>query len=547
MQKQLPSTSHKLKQLIASATTKKNQQRFFTTSLINNKRTYQEYESFLKPLGLVEENNAGACINGEWVASGKTIESINPSNNQPIASVTFPTLKEYEEGIKQLKKAEIEWKNKSAPYRGEIVRQIGVALRENIETLGKLVSLEMGKILPEGIGEVQEFVDICDFALGLSRSLNGQVIPSERKEHMMYEMWNPLGSVGIITAFNFPVAVYGWNLAIALVCGNCSVWKGAPSTSLTTIATGKIIQQVLKDNKLNPAICTILTGDRDIGEAIAKDKRVELVSFTGSTKVGKEVRNLVNDRWGNCLLELGGNNAIIISNDADIDLAVRGVLFACVGTAGQRCTTTRRLFVHEDKYDEFLTKLKKGYSAIKVGDPLKEAGVLSGPLHTKQAVTSYKNAIQQAKEQGGKVLFGGNTINREGNFVEPTIIEMQDPNAPIVQVETFVPIVYVMKFNDLGEAIKLNNSVEQGLSSSLFTSDPYKMFTWLGPNGSDCGIVNINIPTNGAEIGGAFGGNKATGGGRESGSDSWKQYMRRSTVTLNYGKDLPLAQGIKFD
>jgi len=510
-----------------------------------SKKSYADYD-FLPRLGIQEENNPGICIGGEWKGSGAVVESVNPSDNKPIASIVTPTLDEYEQSMKLVKIAEEEWRMKPAPYRGEIVRQIGVALRENIQDLGKLVSLEMGKILPEGVGEVQEFVDICDYATGLSRMINGQVVPSERPNHAMFEMWNPIGTVGVITAFNFPVAVYGWNAALGLVCGNTMVWKGAPTTSLSTIATGKIVQQVLKDNKLNPAICTVMTGGTEIGEAIAHDKRIGLVSFTGSTKVGKKVREVVNDRWGKALLELGGNNAIIVCEDADLEIAFRSALFACVGTAGQRCTTTRRLIIHENVYDEFVSKLKKGYSNVKIGDPVRESGVLCGPLHTKNAIEQYKGALEQAKQQGGKILFGGNVLKREGNFVEPTIVEIPY-NAPIVQHETFVPIVYVMKFKNLEEAIKINNSVEQGLSSSLFSKNPLSIFTWLGPNGSDCGIVNVNIPTNGAEIGGAFGGEKATGGGRESGSDSWKQYMRRSTVTLNYGNTLPLAQGIKFD
>ncbi|EFC48232.1 aldehyde dehydrogenase [Naegleria gruberi] len=511
----------------------------------SSKYSFSEYD-FLPRLGLVEEGNPGICIGGEWKGSGEVFQSISPSDNRVISTSVGPTITEYEQAMKLTKKAEIEWRNKPAPYRGEIVRQIGVALRENINDLGKLVSLEMGKILPEGVGEVQEFVDICDFATGLSRMINGQVMPSERPNHAMYELWNPIGTVGAITAFNFPVAVYGWNAALALICGNTMVWKGAPTTSLSTIATGKIIQQVLKDNKLDPAICTIMTGGSDIGQAISADKRIGLVSFTGSTQIGKKVREVVDDRWGKSLLELGGNNAIIVCEDADLEIAFRSVLFACVGTAGQRCTTTRRLIIQENVYDQFISKLKKGYSNVKIGDPIKESGFLCGPLHTKNAVQQYKKAIEQAKQQGGKILYGGNVLDRPGNYVEPTIIEIAY-DAPVVQHETFVPIVYVMKFKTLDEAIHINNSVEQGLSSSVFTKSQSNMFQWLGPNGSDCGIVNVNIPTNGAEIGGAFGGEKATGGGRESGSDSWKQYMRRSTATVNYGNTLPLAQGIKFD
>jgi len=364
----------------------------------------------------------------------------------------------------------------------------------------------------------------------------------------MLEVWNPLGPVGVITAFNFPVAVYGWNAAIAMVCGNTMVWKGSHTTPLSTIAVGSIMADVLKRNNLPASICTTLTGGHEVGEAITNDHRIPLVSFTGSTRVGKRVREVVNDRFGKVLLELGGNNAIIVMDDANLDLVVRGVLFAAVGTAGQRCTTCRRLLVHESVYPVLMERLLKGYKQVKIGDPVVEDHVLCGPLHTSNAVQQYKNAIEQAKKQGGRVLYGGNVItSRKGNFVEPTIIEFDDYQVPVAREETFVPILYVFKIKSVEQGIQINNYAHHGLSSSIFTSNPSNIFRWIGPNGSDCGIVNVNIGTSGAEIGGAFGGEKQTGSGRESGSDSWKQYVRRSTVTINYGKTLPLAQGIKFE
>ncbi|KHN12286.1 Aldehyde dehydrogenase family 7 member A1 [Glycine soja] len=445
---------------------------------------------FLKEIGL-GSSNIGSYINGQWKATGSSVTSVNPSNNQSIAQVTEATLQNFEEGLRACR-SNIQptlYLPIPAPKRGEIVRQIGEALRAKLDPLGRLVSLEMGKILPEGIGEVQEIIDMCDYCVGLSRQLNGSIIPSERPDHMMFEVWNPLGIVGVISAFNFPCAVLGWNACIALVCGNCVVWKGAPTTPLITIAVTKLVAEVLERNKLPGAIFTSFCGGADIGQAIAKDTRIPLVSFTGSSKVGLMVQQTVNERFGKCLLELSGNNAIIVMDDADIKLAVRSILFAAVGTTGQRCTTCRRL--------------------------------------------------------GGKILTGGSVLESGGNFVQPTIVEIS-PDAPVVKEELFGPVLYVMKFQTLEEAIALNNSVPQGLSSSIFTQRPGTIFKWIGPRGSDCGIVNANIPTNGAEIGGAFGGEKATGGGREAGSDSWKQYMRRSTCTINYGSELPLAQGINF-
>lgn len=502
----------------------------------------KEYQ-FLEEID-ISTRNLGCYVSGKWKANGSVISTVNPATNQPIAEVVEGSLEDYEEGLKACAEASKMWMQMPAPKRGDIVRQIGDALRVKLEQLGRLVSLEMGKILPEGIGEVQEIIDMCDFAVGLSRQLNGSIIPSERPNHAMLEVWNPLGIVGVITAFNFPSAVLGWNACIALVCGNCVVWKGAPTTPLVTIAMTKIIAGVLEKNNLPGAIFTSLCGGAEIGQAIAKDKRIPLVSFTGSSKVGMMVQQTVNQRFGKCLLELSGNNAIIVMDDADIKLAARSVLFAAVGTAGQRCTTCRRLLLHESIYEKVLEQLLDVYKQVKIGDPL-ENGTLLGPLHTKASRDNFVKGIEVIKSQGGKILTGGSAIESEGNFVQPTIVEIS-PDADVVKEELFAPVLYVMKFKTLEEAIEINNSVPQGLSSSIFTQRPGAIFKWIGPLGSDCGIVNVNIPTNGAEIGGAFGGEKATGGGREAGSDSWKQYMRRATCTINYGNELPLAQGINF-
>ncbi|XXG81654.1 hypothetical protein AAC387_Pa09g2235 [Persea americana] len=504
---------------------------------------FSKEHQFLAELGL-GPRNPGCYIGGVWRGSGPVVSSTNPANNQHIAEVVEASIEDYEDGLQACAEAAKIWMQIPAPKRGDIVRQIGEALRAKLQHLGRLVSLEMGKILPEGIGEVQEIIDMCDYAVGLSRQLNGSIIPSERPNHMMMEVWNPLGIVGVITAFNFPCAVLGWNACIALVCGNCVVWKGAPTTPLITVAMTELVAGVLEKNNLPGAIFTSFCGGAEIGQAIAKDKRIALVSFTGSSKVGLMVQQMVNERFGKCLLELSGNNAIIVMDDADIQLAVRSVLFAAVGTAGQRCTTCRRLLVHESIYQNVLDQLIGVYKQVKIGDPL-EKGTLLGPLHTPASKENFVKGIQVIKSQGGKILVGGSIVESEGNFVQPTIVEISS-NAPVVKEELFAPVLYVMKFQTLKEAIEINNSVPQGLSSSIFTRRPEILFKWIGPHGSDCGIVNVNIPTNGAEIGGAFGGEKATGGGREAGSDSWKQYMRRSTCTINYGNELPLAQGINF-
>ncbi|XP_068102908.1 alpha-aminoadipic semialdehyde dehydrogenase [Hyperolius riggenbachi] len=510
---------------------------------MSNLLVNQPQYSWLKELGLREDNDG--VYNGTWGGKGEVTTSYCPSNNLPIARVRQGTLEEYNETVLKTKEAWHVWADVPAPKRGEIVRQIGDALRKKIKVLGHLVSLEMGKILAEGVGEVQEYVDICDYAVGLSRSIGGPILPSERPGHALIEQWNPVGLVGIITAFNFPAAVYGWNNALALICGDVCLWKGAPTTSLISVAVTKIVAQVLEDNKLPGAICSLVCGGADIGNAIAKDERVDLVSFTGSTNVGRQVALKVQERFGRKLLELGGNNAIIVFEDADLNLVTPSVLFAAVGTTGQRCTSARRLFLHESIHDDIVQKLSKAYAQVRIGDPW-ESDTLCGPLHTKQAVEMYLSAIEQAKCEGGTVVCGGKVIDRPGNFVEPTIMTGLPHDSPIVHKETFAPILYIIKFKTEEEAFAWNNEVKQGLSSSIFTKDLGRIFRWLGPKGSDCGVVNVNIPTSGAEIGGAFGGEKHTGGGRESGSDSWKHYMRRSTCTINYSKDLPLAQGIKF-
>lgn len=512
----------------------------WTSSYLVNTPSY----SWLKELG-IEETNHGV-YNGSWGGSGQTVESVSPATNQTIAKVTLASPADYEETIKASRDAWKVWAATTAPQRGEIVRQIGDALRSKKNLLGRLLALEVGKIVPEGEGEVQEVIDICDYATGLSRMFAGKVIPSERPDHMLLENWNPLGPVGVITAFNFPMAVCGWNTGIALACGNTVMWKSAPTTPLCSLAVTRVIADVIQANNLPPGVFTSIPGGADIGSLLAEDTRVPLVSFTGSTVAGHKVQQIVHDRFGKCLLELGGNNAIIVDSDADKDMVVMSALFACVGTAGQRCTTTRRLILHEELYDEILGRLKKAYSQVRMGDPL-EPGTLYGPLHSKAAVKQYQDTIAAIKAAGGKIEYGGEVVNREGNYVLPTIITGLPHDSELVLTETFVPIVYLLKTKSVDEAIGWNNEVEHGLSSSIFTTDLNKVFKWLGPFGSDCGIVNVNIPTNGAEIGGAFGGEKATGGGRESGSDAWKQYMRRSTCTINYGKELPLAQGIKFE
>jgi aldehyde dehydrogenase family 7 protein A1 len=514
----------------------------------------QQRYAFLAELGLSQTIPQKGVYDGHtWYGSGPQHQQINPATGEVIGTVQFGTSDDYQQAVLAMLAAKDKWALTPAPFRGEVVRRIGQRLREKQQALGALVSAEMGKILAEGVGEVQEAVDICDYAVGLSRSLNGSVIPSERPGHFMMERYNPLqGCVGIISAFNFPCAVYFWNLAISLICGNVNLWKPAETTSLVAVASMKIIQEVLKEGGHDPAIATLVCGTgKDVGELLIQDGRMELVSFTGSTAVGRHVNQVVAGRFGKALLELGGNNAMIIDQDADLDLAVRATLFGAVGTAGQRCTSLRRLFVHEGVYEEVVGRMGKAYASVRIGDPL-DSATLCGPLHTRAAVAMFEKTVEKARKEGGQVLVGGKVwkggeggLLGGGNFVEPTVIEVP-AGASVLEEEAFVPVMYVVKVGSLAEGIKRNNAVRQGLSSALFTSSPSSVFEWTGPLGSDCGIVNVNIGTSGAEIGGAFGGNKETGWGRESGSDAWKQYMRRSTCTINYSKELPLAQGIEF-
>ncbi|CAH1405060.1 unnamed protein product [Nezara viridula] len=522
---------------------------FPTRQLTRAMGTYLAEEprySFLSRLGIAATNHGVYC-GGGWRGSGQVIEPVCPANGRKIAQVTTAGPEDYRACSEAARSAWPLWASLPAPQRGEVVRRIGDALRSNLQDLGDLVSLEMGKIKAEGVGEVQEFVDICDYAVGLSRTYAGRVFPSERPGHLLMEQWNPLGPIAVITAFNFPVAVFGWNSAIGMACGNTVVWKPAESTPLTAVATMKIVAKVLEEAGAPPGVASLLVGGPGIGAALTADSTFPLVSFTGSCAAGKQVALKVQERFGRSLLELGGNNAIVVAADADLDMVMKSVVFACIGTAGQRCTTTRRLILHEAVYDTVLGRMVGAFGeAVKrTGDPLDER-TLYGPLHSKRAVEGYLAAVEKAKALGGKVEYGGKVMDREGFYVEPTIITGLPHDSPLVLSETFAPIVYVLKCKSVEEAIRWNNEAKQGLSSSIFTQDIPTLFKWIGPLGSDCGIVNVNIPTNGAEIGGAFGGEKETGGGRESGSDSWKQYMRRSTVTINYSSGLVLAQGINF-
>ncbi|WP_415910349.1 aldehyde dehydrogenase family protein [Oleiharenicola sp. Vm1] len=492
--------------------------------------------------------NAGAFW-GEWGGAGAVLEKRSPIDGSLLGRVKQATPADYERAVAAAQKAFLAWRDLPAPKRGEIVRQYGNALRELKPELGRLVSLEAGKILAEGEGEVQEMIDICDYAVGLSRQLFGLTIASERPGHHMRETWHPLGVVGIISAFNFPVAVWCWNSALAAACGDATLWKPSEKTPLTAIACIKIAEKVCRANGIDPAIFSLVIGDGpSIGELLTNDRRVPLVSATGSTRMGKRVGEVVAKRFGRTILELGGNNAIIVAPSADLKLAKRAILFGAVGTAGQRCTTTRRIIVHESIKDEFVAALVAAYQSLPIGSPLKP-GTLVGPLIDALAVQAMQTAIAEAKKAGGKVLCGGERLAGKefpgGTYVTPCLIEARN-EWPVVQHETFAPILYVMSYRTLAEAIALQNGVPQGLSSAIFTTDLREAEEFLSARGSDCGIANVNIGTSGAEIGGAFGGEKETGGGRESGSDSWKAYMRRQTVTVNYSNALPLAQGIKF-
>ena len=503
---------------------------------------------FLKELGLAEVN-AGTSTGLESSDSGNYIESYSPVDGTLIGKVSTTTREEYEAVMDKAQEAFKAWRMIPAPKRGEVVRQYGEALRENKDALGKLVSYEMGKSLQEGYGEVQEMIDICDFAVGLSRQLYGLTMHSERPLHRMYEQWHPLGIVGIISAFNFPVAVWSWNSMIALICGDVSVWKASEKTPLCSVACQNIFHKVLKANDVPEGVSCIINGDYTVGEFMTKDKRVPLVSATGSTRMGKIVASEVAGRLGRTILELGGNNAIIVTPTANMDVVLTGAVFGAVGTAGQRCTTTRRLIVHEDVYDTVKNNLSNAYPQLRIGNPLDQNNHV-GPLIDKGAVDMYLSAIEKAKAAGANFIVEGGVVEGEGYesgcYVKPCIAEASNDMA-IVQHETFAPILYLMKYKTLDEAIAMQNNVPQGLSSAMMTMNMQDMESFLSAAGSDCGIANVNIGTSGAEIGGAFGGEKETGGGRESGSDSWKAYMRRQTNTINYSKELPLAQGIKFD
>ena len=502
-------------------------------------------QDLLRQLG-ISDANAGAHDGAGPIAThGATLDSLDPTTESRIASVTEAEPAVLEDVTRRALAAFERWRMMPAPQRGEIVRQIGEQLRANKAALGRLVSLEMGKILSEGEGEVQEMIDIADFAVGLSRQLCGQTMHSERAQHRMYEQWHPLGLVGIITAFNFPVAVWAWNAMLAAVCGDVMIWKPSEVTPLTAIAVQKLIEPVVKRHGIAGVFNMVVGRGVPIGETLVKDRRVALVSATGSCRMGKRVAEVVGARLGRSLLELGGNNALLVMEDANLDLALRAVLFGAVGTAGQRCTTTRRLIVHEKVHDALLAKLVAAYRSVKIGDPL-EPGTLMGPLIHRGAVDAMFAALDRAVAEGGKVVTGGKRLDRKGCFVEPTIVAA-NAKMTIWREETFAPILYVFKVGSFDEALELQNSVEQGLSSSIFTNDLRTAERFLSAAGSDCGIANVNIGTSGAEIGGAFGGEKETGGGREAGSDSWKAYMRRQTNTINYGKELPLAQGVKFD
>ncbi|WP_376696436.1 L-piperidine-6-carboxylate dehydrogenase [Wenzhouxiangella sp. EGI_FJ10305] len=506
-----------------------------------------DHKKLLERLGL-NDINPGACFGpGQYapVREDNLVESINPTDGSIIARVSGATSDDYEKVINTAREAALAWRQVPAPERGNAVRLVNDALRDHKDALGSLVALEMGKIKPEGDGEVQEMIDIGDFALGQSRMLYGNTMHSERPGHRLYEQWHPLGVVGVITAFNFPVAVYAWNAFISAICGNATVWKPSPKGVLCCAAVQNIINEALADTDYPPVFTSFMEPTNDLAGRFIDDKRVDLLSFTGSSQVGRMVGERVAARMGKSLLELGGNNAIIMDETADIKLAIPAVVFGAVGTAGQRCTTTRRLFVHESIYDQTIEALVNAYGQVRIGDPLDE-NTLMGPLTDDSAVERFEQAVKRARDAGGKVLTGGSRIDRDGFFVEPTIIEAEN-DWDIVQEETFAPILYVMKFSKIEDAVAMQNDVRQGLSSSIFTTDLRNAEYYLSHQGSDCGISNVNIGTSGAEIGGAFGGEKETGGGRESGSDAWKAYMRRQTNTINWSTEMPLAQGIKFE
>jgi aldehyde dehydrogenase (NAD+) len=504
-------------------------------------------KQLLDKLGLEAINSGTYAGEGGWLSEERAplIDSINPATGEVIARIRATTAAQYEQVLDSARGVAREWAKVPAPKRGEAVRLVSEELRRQKAELGSLVSLENGKIKPEGDGEVQEMIDIGDFAVGQSRMLYGLTMHSERREHRMYEQWHPLGVVGIISAFNFPVAVWSWNSFLAAICGNVSVWKPSPKTALCAVAVQHLCNRVLERNGLPPIFQLFIDGGTELAARFVDDRRVDLVSFTGSTPIGRVVAERVAKRLGRCLLELGGNNAIIVDEFANLDLAVPAIVFGAVGTAGQRCTTTRRVLVHRSRLAELEKRLSAAYGQVPIGDPLKE-GTLMGPLIDKNAVKRYEAAIAAATSAGGRLVCGGRALDRPGNYVQPTIVVARS-DMEIVRTETFAPILYLVPFDDLDEAIRMQNEVDHGLSSSIFTDRLQHAERFLSASGSDCGIANVNIGTSGAEIGGAFGGEKDTGGGRESGSDSWKAYMRRQTCTINWGSQLPLAQGINFN
>ena len=500
----------------------------------------------LSELGLQSHNSGGCAGPGKWMTTTKcgVLSSINPATGEPIAEVNLCSEEDYDTIIQESSRAFGEWQQVPAPQRGEVVRLIGHALRQKKDALGSLVSMEVGKIKAEGDGEVQEMIDMADFAVGQSRMLYGKTMHSERPNHRMYEQWHPLGIVGVVTAFNFPVAVWAWNACIAAIAGNTVVWKPSPKAPLTALAIQHICNQVMEEHGYSGIFSLFITDQNQLAEKMVTDTRLPLISFTGSVPVGRHVAALVGNRLGRTLLELSGNNAVIVDETADLNLAIPGIVFGAVGTAGQRCTSTRRLIVHESRYEDVVSRLLNAYEQIQIGNPL-EQGVLQGPLIDQGAVNAYESALDEIQKSGGQILYGGNVLQQPGFFVEPTLV-LAENHWEVVQRETFAPILYIMTFRTLDEAISLQNNVPQGLSSSLFTLNMRNAEQFLAAIGSDCGIANVNIGTSGAEIGGAFGGEKETGGGREAGSDAWKAYMRRQTNTINWGTDLPLAQGITF-
>ncbi len=503
-------------------------------------------QTVLKDLGL-QAVNPGGSTGPNWSSDRTTsslLQSSNPATGEPIAGVIPCSAQDYEHIVKTSVEAFRTWRTVPAPKRGELIRLIGQALREKKDQLGTLVSLEVGKIKAEGDGEVQEMIDMADFAVGESRMLYGATMHSERPQHRMSEQWHPMGPIGVITAFNFPVAVWAWNAFLAVIAGDPVIWKPSPKAPLCALAIQHICNLVMRQLGYEGIFSLLITDGAELAEAMVKDRRLPLISFTGSVPVGRLVASTVGQRLGRTLLELSGNNAVIVDESADLSLATRAIVFGAVGTAGQRCTTTRRLFVHESRYEELVSRMTKAYAQVRIGNPL-EPDVLMGPLIDSVAVASYRSALEEIKKEGGHVLCGGRVLDRPGHFVEPTIVRAEN-HWPIVQRETFAPILYVMTFRTIEEAIGMQNDVPQGLSSALFTNNLQHSERFVSATGSDCGIANINIGTSGAEIGGAFGGEKETGGGREAGSDSWKAYMRRQTNTVNWGTDLPLAQGIKF-